>query len=186
MHCMWYPPPTAMLRCPWTFIENVLFIGNYRTLFWKIRYNFFPYFSTISSTFHLQHYCSLDRLCLMADFSDLLLSRKVVTCYARDIDSRWSSYRAMESCWNISHQIRITTAAMSSGKLSFRWVIKMVRKQYFECFIHVYNNRFHESVWQLKNRPEVKVTREILMIALQNVQSIFVKASDFTDFSRAT
>ncbi|CAB0032889.1 unnamed protein product [Trichogramma brassicae] len=46
--------------------------------------------------------------------------------------------------------------------------------------------KFDESVWQLKSRPETKVTRQVLMVALQNVQQIFVKASDFTDFPRAT
>ncbi|XP_014204068.2 laminin subunit alpha-1 [Copidosoma floridanum] len=46
--------------------------------------------------------------------------------------------------------------------------------------------RLHESSWRLKNRADVQVTREILMVALQNVQRIFVKTSDFTDFSRAT
>ncbi|XP_014221917.2 laminin subunit alpha-1 [Trichogramma pretiosum] len=46
--------------------------------------------------------------------------------------------------------------------------------------------KFDESVWQLKSRPETKVTRQVLMVALQNVQHIFVKASDFTDFPRAT
>ncbi|KZC04266.1 Laminin subunit alpha-1 [Dufourea novaeangliae] len=49
-----------------------------------------------------------------------------------------------------------------------------------------YEIRFHESLWQLQNRPDYKVTREVLMVALQNVQYILVKASDNAEFSTAT
>nr|XP_031843946.1 laminin subunit alpha-1 isoform X2 [Nomia melanderi] len=49
-----------------------------------------------------------------------------------------------------------------------------------------YEVRFHESLWQLQNRPDYKVTREVLMVALQNVQHILVKACDNVEFSRAT
>lgn len=47
-------------------------------------------------------------------------------------------------------------------------------------------NRFHESFWKLKDEPDLRITRDILMIVLQNVQHVFVKASDYIDFSRAT
>ncbi|XP_074102845.1 wing blister [Cotesia typhae] len=48
-----------------------------------------------------------------------------------------------------------------------------------------YKIRLHESLWQLQNRPDYKVSREVLMVALQNVQSILVKASDNSDFEEA-
>nr|XP_012147088.1 PREDICTED: laminin subunit alpha-2 isoform X4 [Megachile rotundata]XP_012147089.1 PREDICTED: laminin subunit alpha-2 isoform X4 [Megachile rotundata] len=49
-----------------------------------------------------------------------------------------------------------------------------------------YEVRFHESLWQLQNRPDYKVTREVLMVALQNLQYILVKASDNAEFTRTT
>ncbi|XP_043600424.1 laminin subunit alpha-1 isoform X4 [Bombus pyrosoma] len=49
-----------------------------------------------------------------------------------------------------------------------------------------YEVRFHESLWQLQNRPDYKVTREVLMVALQNLQYILVKASDNAEFIRTT
>ncbi|XP_078049383.1 wing blister isoform X2 [Augochlora pura] len=49
-----------------------------------------------------------------------------------------------------------------------------------------YEVRFHESLWQLQNRPDYKVTREVLMVALQNVQHILVKASDNAEFTKTT
>ncbi|EFN76045.1 Laminin subunit alpha-1 [Harpegnathos saltator] len=49
-----------------------------------------------------------------------------------------------------------------------------------------YEIRFHESLWQLRNRPDYKVSREVLMVALQNLQYILIKASDNSDFPRTT
>ncbi|XP_076178093.1 laminin subunit alpha-1-like [Ptiloglossa arizonensis] len=49
-----------------------------------------------------------------------------------------------------------------------------------------YEIRFHESLWQLQNRPDYKVTREVLMVALQNVQYILVKASDNAEFTKTS
>ncbi|XP_035736479.1 laminin subunit alpha-1-like [Vespa mandarinia] len=49
-----------------------------------------------------------------------------------------------------------------------------------------YEVRFHESLWQLHGRPDYKVTREVLMVALQNVQHIFIKATDNADFTKTT
>ncbi|XP_043794597.1 laminin subunit alpha-2 isoform X1 [Apis laboriosa] len=49
-----------------------------------------------------------------------------------------------------------------------------------------YEVRFHESLWQLQNRPDYKVTREVLMVALQNLQYILIKASDNAEFTKAT
>nr|XP_034195684.1 laminin subunit alpha-1 isoform X1 [Osmia lignaria] len=49
-----------------------------------------------------------------------------------------------------------------------------------------YEVRFHESLWQLQNRPDYKVTREVLMVALQNLQYILVKASDNAEFTKTT
>ncbi|KDR22194.1 Laminin subunit alpha-1, partial [Zootermopsis nevadensis] len=52
-----------------------------------------------------------------------------------------------------------------------------------------YQVRLHESLWRQKS-PTVpgsgdKVTREMLMVALQNVQHILIRASDSVDFTRA-
>ncbi|KAF3427281.1 LOW QUALITY PROTEIN: hypothetical protein E2986_11364, partial [Frieseomelitta varia] len=49
-----------------------------------------------------------------------------------------------------------------------------------------YEVRFHESLWQLQNRPDYKVTREVFMVALQNLQYILVKASDNAEFTKTT
>lgn len=49
--------------------------------------------------------------------------------------------------------------------------------------------RLHESLWRQKSPSSPgsgdKVTREMLMVALQNVQHILIRASDSVDFSRA-
>lgn len=50
----------------------------------------------------------------------------------------------------------------------------------------IYYFRFHESLWQLQNRPDYKVSREVLMVALQNLQYILVKASDHAEFMTTT
>ncbi|KAL0132326.1 hypothetical protein PUN28_000249 [Cardiocondyla obscurior] len=61
-----------------------------------------------------------------------------------------------------------------------------------EYYLHLpvndnrYEVRFHESLWQLQNRPDYKVSREVLMVALQNLQYILVKASDNAEFTRTT
>jgi len=46
--------------------------------------------------------------------------------------------------------------------------------------------RLHESLWQVKNNPSANVSREILMIALQNIKYIFIRATDSVDFTTAT
>ncbi|XP_029679159.1 laminin subunit alpha-1-like [Formica exsecta] len=61
-----------------------------------------------------------------------------------------------------------------------------------EYYLHLpvndnrYEVRFHESLWQLQNRPDYKVSRELLMVALQNLQYILVKASDNGEFTKTT
>ncbi|XP_039307072.1 laminin subunit alpha-1 isoform X3 [Solenopsis invicta] len=61
-----------------------------------------------------------------------------------------------------------------------------------EYYLHLpvndnrYEVRFHESLWQLQNRPDYKVSREVLMVALQNLQYILVKASDNAEFIKTT
>ncbi|KAF7990369.1 hypothetical protein HCN44_000174 [Aphidius gifuensis] len=42
--------------------------------------------------------------------------------------------------------------------------------------------RLHESLWQIRNKPEIPVSREVFMVALQNVQHIFLKASNYLEF----
>ncbi|XP_063216579.1 laminin subunit alpha-1 [Bacillus rossius redtenbacheri] len=44
--------------------------------------------------------------------------------------------------------------------------------------------RLHESLWHLRSDRRQKVSREMFMLALQNVQHIFIRASDFLDFSK--
>ncbi|XP_065339678.1 laminin subunit alpha lam-3 [Cloeon dipterum] len=48
-----------------------------------------------------------------------------------------------------------------------------------------YQVRFHESNWKAKHSPASgPVTREIMMLALQNIQHILIRASDSVDFQR--
>lgn len=48
-----------------------------------------------------------------------------------------------------------------------------------------YQVRLHESNWKVKHSPSSgPVTREIVMLALQNVQHILIRASDSVDFDR--
>lgn len=45
----------------------------------------------------------------------------------------------------------------------------------------LYRVRFHESEWTLADNPEYPVTRDVLMVALQKVQHILIRASDLTE-----
>ncbi|XP_048508975.1 laminin subunit alpha-1 [Athalia rosae] len=47
-----------------------------------------------------------------------------------------------------------------------------------------YKIRLHESLWQLQYKPNIEVSRETLMIALQNLQHILIKASDHSLFTK--
>ncbi|XP_068083310.1 laminin subunit alpha-1 [Anabrus simplex] len=47
-----------------------------------------------------------------------------------------------------------------------------------------YGVRFHESLWQTRSSSIKTVTREVLMVALQNVQNILIRASDSMDFTK--
>ncbi|XP_071452213.1 laminin subunit alpha-2-like [Hetaerina americana] len=47
-----------------------------------------------------------------------------------------------------------------------------------------YQVKLHESEWRLKNHPQVKVTRELMMLALQNIQHILIRATDSVDFDK--
>lgn len=44
--------------------------------------------------------------------------------------------------------------------------------------------RLHESLWRWSDRPHVPVPRDILMVALQNIQQILIRANSATDFSK--
>ncbi|KAI5705223.1 hypothetical protein M8J75_013109 [Diaphorina citri] len=46
--------------------------------------------------------------------------------------------------------------------------------------------RFHESLWHMKNNPTDPVSRQTLMLVLQNLQHVFIRATDSVDFTRAT
>ena len=48
-------------------------------------------------------------------------------------------------------------------------------------FIH----RLHESLWRVKNNPKGKVSRAMMMVALQNVQHILIRATDSMDRTKA-
>ncbi|KMQ97151.1 laminin subunit alpha-1 [Lasius niger] len=65
---------------------------------------------------------------------------------------------------------------------------KIVLEYYLHLPVNdnLYEVRFHESLWQLQNRPDYKVSREVLMVALQNLQYILVKASDNAEFTKTT
>ncbi|KAK7085775.1 Laminin subunit alpha-2 [Halocaridina rubra] len=47
-----------------------------------------------------------------------------------------------------------------------------------------YEVKLHEDYWRLKNKPQV-VTREMMMIALQNIQHILIRATDASDDTTA-
>jgi len=55
--------------------------------------------------------------------------------------------------------------------------------------VNITFSRLHESLWHQRSPPVPgsgdKVTREMLMVALQNVQHILIRASDSVDFTRA-
>lgn len=38
--------------------------------------------------------------------------------------------------------------------------------------------RFHESLWRMKNNPTDPVSRQTLMLVLQNLQHVFIRATD--------
>ncbi|XP_071547005.1 laminin subunit alpha-1-like isoform X2 [Panulirus ornatus] len=48
-----------------------------------------------------------------------------------------------------------------------------------------YEVKLHEDYWRLKNEPKI-VTREMMMIALQNIQHILIRATHAADATRAT
>ena len=48
-----------------------------------------------------------------------------------------------------------------------------------------YSVRLHESQWRVKNNPRGQVTRAMMMIALQNVQHILIRATDSMDRIKA-
>lgn len=54
-------------------------------------------------------------------------------------------------------------------------------------FVHValVPRSFHHSLWRAKNNATSKVTRELLMLALQNVQHVLIRATDAIDFTKA-
>ncbi|XP_051174494.1 laminin subunit alpha-1 isoform X1 [Leptopilina boulardi] len=98
--------------------------------------------------------------------------------------------------------LRFTTAVSDDGyplPSSYRYPLVQIQGnnriilEHYQHFQDADNNnnnnhyevRFHESLWQLQNRPDFKVTREILMVALQNLQNILLRATDYTDFSMA-
>ena len=45
--------------------------------------------------------------------------------------------------------------------------------------------RLHERLWRVKNNPRGVVTREMMMVALQNVQYILIRATDSMDRNKA-
>ncbi|XP_052132560.1 laminin subunit alpha-1, partial [Frankliniella occidentalis] len=48
-----------------------------------------------------------------------------------------------------------------------------------------YEIRLHHSLWRAKNNATSKVSREMLMLALQNVQHVLIRATDSIDFTKA-
>nr|CAD7199120.1 unnamed protein product [Timema douglasi] len=52
---------------------------------------------------------------------------------------------------------------------------------------HNYNQevpRFHESLWRLKTDKKGKVSREVFMLALQNIQHVFIRTSEYLDYTK--
>ncbi|CAA9998731.1 unnamed protein product, partial [Nesidiocoris tenuis] len=48
-----------------------------------------------------------------------------------------------------------------------------------------HNVRLHETQWRMKNNPRDYVSRQTMMLALQNLQHILIRASDSMDFVEA-
>ncbi|KAK3921962.1 Laminin subunit alpha-1 [Frankliniella fusca] len=48
-----------------------------------------------------------------------------------------------------------------------------------------YEIRLHHSLWRAKNNATSMVSRELLMLALQNVQHVLIRATDSIDFTKA-
>lgn len=44
-----------------------------------------------------------------------------------------------------------------------------------------YEIRLNENLWKWKDHPNMPVTRELLMVALQRVQHIFIRANNILD-----
>lgn len=44
--------------------------------------------------------------------------------------------------------------------------------------------RFHESLWRWRNNPNVPVSRDVLMVALQRVEHILIRANDAMNFNK--
>ena len=45
--------------------------------------------------------------------------------------------------------------------------------------------RLHENFWRVKGDRRALVTREMLMVALQNTQHVLIRATDYIDATRA-
>ena len=50
---------------------------------------------------------------------------------------------------------------------------------------HITPGRLHENYWRVKGDRRALVTREMLMVALQNTQHVLIRATDFIDATRA-
>ncbi|XP_043271259.1 laminin subunit alpha-1 [Venturia canescens] len=93
--------------------------------------------------------------------------------------------------------LRFKTSSTGGAPLrsSFRYPVAQIQgnnKIILEHYQHLpvddnhFKIRLHESLWQIQNRPDYKVSREVLMVALQNIQHIFLKASDNSNLEGAT
>lgn len=51
---------------------------------------------------------------------------------------------------------------------------------------HRYEIRLHENLWKWKDHVNTPVTRDVLMLALQNVQHILIRANNIKDFKKST
>lgn len=65
---------------------------------------------------------------------------------------------------------------------------KIVLEYYEPLKTNNYKNRYeiriHENLWRWKDFPEKPVNRDLLMVTLQKVQHIFIRANNILDFHK--
>lgn len=103
----------------------------------------------------------------------------------------WYSCKATAWCWSTSPCSSTPPLPTASGTASTHNIVSFnFFTEYFPNFgKEMWNNigsRFHENFWRMKNNPTSKVSREMLMVALQHLQHILIRATDSVDFTRAT
>ena len=80
------------------------------------------------------------------------------------------------------------SSSQPNGRYHVRYCSREMIKYMFALLIVIFEKfplRLHESLWRMKNNPQGKVSRAMMMIALQNVQHILIRATDSMDRTKA-